>query len=70
VKIKPRQSAGVSYWPGAWPGDRVACKGKRNPQRRRRFNYAGDAAGLTEGERTGAKKTGQRDRTRRNWDEH
>jgi hypothetical protein len=40
------------------------------PPRRRRFNYAGDAAGLTEGERTGAKKTGQRDRTRRNWDEH
>jgi hypothetical protein len=38
----------------------------RSPLRRRRFNYAGDAAGLIEGERTGAKKTGQRDRTRRN----
>ena len=43
-------------------------KGMRNPPRRKRFNYAGDAAGLIEGERTGAKKTRQRDRTRRNWD--
>jgi hypothetical protein len=41
-------------------------KGMRNPPRRRRFNYAGDAAGLIEGERTAAKKTRQRDRTRRN----
>jgi hypothetical protein len=36
-----------------------------NPPRRRRFKYAGDAAGLIEGERKGAKKTRQRDRTRR-----
>jgi hypothetical protein len=36
-------------------------KGMRNPPRRRRFNYAGDAAGLIEGESKGAKKTGRRE---------
>jgi hypothetical protein len=53
---------------GTRPGDRVTAQGNAKPAAAEALQLRRRRGGVIEGERTGAKKTGQRDRTRRNWD--